>query len=434
MGLAGCAVYSPLPLPTRNDLARAVAPRGVRPLGMNAVATLAVLNNPQLRAARAQMHIARAQAFAAGLLPDPQLTYSGDFVMDHGVGPNDPRYPEFDAYGLGLSVDVQALLTHSSNKAAARAAFDQARLNLLWQEWQIVAQARTLYVQQSIAAERVAFLAEAEKVYAQAYARSRQALAAGNVTLEQTSADLSLLLNVRTELGTARRNLIEARQALRSLLGVAPEVKLPLMPLGTPRMLDRAAVRGAAARLARTRPDLRALQAGYRAQEQSVRTAILSQFPNFTLGITRARDVSNVHTTGFGATLTLPIFNRGRGEIAIQRATRAELHAAYQSRLDEAQAQIWRLWNEIEQLQGESRELDQQLPHLKTTVASAERAYDQGDFPAASYLTLVDSYLTAQATQAQLMQNIWTDTIALATVLGTQVEPAVRSARLAERG
>ena len=45
------------------------------------------------------------------------------------------------------------------------------------------------------------------------------------------------------------------------------------------------------------------------------------------------------------------------------------------------------------------------------------------EFPAASYLTLVGSYLAAQELHATLTQNLWSDSIALATVLGTQVQP-----------
>lgn len=401
---------------------------------MNAVATLAVINNPGLRAARAKLHVAQAQAFAAGLLPDPQLSFSRDYVMDHVVSRSDPRYPEFNAWGLGLSIDLQALLTHASRKAVGEASLDQSRLELLWQEWQTVAQARTLYVQQSLAGERTAFLGRAERVYARAYARSQRALAAGNLTLEQTSADQSVLLNVRAQLGAAERSLTQAQQGLRTLLGVAPEVTLPLRPLARPALLDRAVVRDAARRIASTRPDLLALKEGYRAQEERVRVAILSQFPNFNLGITRARDVSDVHTTGFGVSMTLPVFSRGRGPIAIQRATRGQLRAEYQARLDQAEGQIWQLWDEIGELDGERRALEGELPGLEAAVASAERAYEQGDYSAASYLTLVDSYLAAEAARADVLQNMWTDSIALATVLGIEVQPAVPAAQLARRG
>ena len=345
------------------------------------------------------MHVAQAQAFAAGLLPDPQFSYTADHPTDSVISSTDPRYPEYNAYGLGLTVDLQTLLTHSSMRAAANAAYQQARLDLLWQEWQTVAEARTLYVQQSLAAARQAFLAPAEHTYMLAAEHSQRALAAGNVTLEQTSADTALLLDARTLLGTADRSLLQAQQGLRALLGIKPDVSLPLLPLTAPTIPDRAEVQAAAARLPQLRPDLQALQAGYRNQEALVRTAVLSQFPNISVGVTRARDTSNVHTTGVGVTLTLPLFDRGRGNIGIQRATRERLRAEYQARLDQAVGNVWQVWNEIEQLDGQLRDLDQRLPGVQSTVERARRAYEAGEFPAASYLGLVSSYLTAQGTR-----------------------------------
>jgi outer membrane protein, heavy metal efflux system len=50
------------------------------------VQTLAVVNNPELRLDRADLKIARAQAFAAGLIPDPQVALSSDGALQVVVG------------------------------------------------------------------------------------------------------------------------------------------------------------------------------------------------------------------------------------------------------------------------------------------------------------------------------------------------------------
>lgn len=421
----GCASYSALPLPPSNDLASGVTPAPAPALDMDAVATLAVLNGPELKAARAGLHVSQAQAFAAGLLPDPQFSYTADHPTDGVILPSDPRYPEYNAYGLGLTLDLQALLTHSSAHAAANASYEQARLDLLWQEWQTVAEARTLYTQQAIAADRQAYLAPAEQIYAQAAGHSQRALAAGNVTTEQASTDRAVLIDIQAQLGAATRSLLTAQQGLRTLLGVQPDVSVPLQALGAPPVPDRATVAAGVARAAQIRPDLRALQAGYRAQEEQLRVAILQQFPDISLGVTRARDVSDVHTIGLGVSLTLPIFDRGRGRVAIQRATRAQLRAEYQARLDQAVGDAWQLWNEMQQLSRQLAGLEQRLPGLEASVQAARGAYQRQEFPTADYFTLVSSYLGAKATQYDLLQDLWSDSIALSTLLGTQIPPAV---------
>lgn len=424
LACGGCAIYAPLPLPQHDDLAAAAA-GGAEPLGMDAVATLAVLNNPDLKAARAQARIAEAQAFAAGLLPDPQFSYSADHPTDH-VGAADPRYPLYNAYGLGLNLDLQTLLTHSSARASADAAREQARLELLWQEWQVVAEARRLYVALSVTAERQDFLSDSEAAYVAQSSRAQRALEAGDVALDQANGDLSALSDVRTLRGAAQRTALQADQGLHSLLGIKPQAPLVLRPVPAPAVPSPGELEAALQRLPDARPDLEALAAGYRSEEALLRKAVLSQFPNITVGVIRARDASNVHSTGIGVNLTLPLFDRGRGEIAIQSATREQLHAEYQARLDQAVGDAWQLWREISQLQGELTELDARLPHLRSTVETAQRAYLAGDFASAAYLTLLNSYLSARAAHFELTQSLWADSIALATELGTQIQPATR--------
>lgn len=404
----------------------------VSALDLDQVATLAVLNNPELKAARATLHVAQAQAFAAGLLPDPQFSWSIDHPTDHVSSAQDPRYPEYNAFGLGLSMDLQALLTHSSARAAADASYRQAQLELLWQEWQTVAQARTLYVQLYVATQRHAFLLRAEQVYGSAASHSQHALESGDVALDQAGGDVAVLTDIDHQLGAAARSRLQADQDLHLLLGVKPGVALALQSLAAPSLPTRPEIDAAMARLPVARPDLRALQAGYQSQEATVRKAVLSQFPNVSLGFTHARDVSNVHTNGLGVNLTLPIFDRGRGEIAIQRATREQLRSEYQARLDQAASDTWLLSNLIEQIHAELDALHLRLPQLQSTADTARSAYQAGDFSAATYLTLLNAYLAAQGAECDLTESLWTNLIALATMMGTQVEPAGAAAAVAD--
>ena len=414
VALCGCESYSRLPLPEEPDLAAAT---NVQPLDMDGVATIAVLNNPDLKAARVKTQVAEAQAFAAGLLPDPQLSAAFEHPTDHGGD-------LIDAYGLGLSLDLQALLTQSNKSAAANAARDQARLELLWQEWQTVAQARTLYVVGVIGAQKRQVLVAAEQAYAAQAQRSGRALQSGDVTLDQSGVDVALLTDVRIQMGTAQRTAQQADHALRALLGLAPDVAVQLQPLPAPVVPERAAVEGAVAQLSRLRPDLRALQAGYEGQEQLLHKAVLSQFPNISVGFTKARDTSDVHTIGLGVTLNLPLFDRGRGEIAVQRATRDQLRAEYQARLDLATADAWQLWDEMTQLQLEIQDIEADMPRLRATIKNAGAAYHAGDLGVAPYFTMQNAFLTSTTALFDLRQSLWSDVVALSTVLGTQIQRA----------
>lgn len=431
LALAGCAIYKPLPLPKHDNLAAALPGRATRtasapaPLDMDQVATLAVLNNPDLKTARATLGVAAAQAFAAGILPNPRINLSSDRPLDRVNAPADPRYPEYRAYGIGLSVDLRALLTHHSQYEAARAQLSQARAELLWREWQTVAEARLLYVAQQLGERRRALFEPAAKLYAKTAARSRRALLEGNLARDQADADQALMLTVRAQADAAARSAAQSRSALRALLGLRPGVRVPLRALGAPKVPNRTALLAAVRALPVRRPDLRALRAGYRGQEAEVRIAVLSQFPNIVIGFDRQRDFSDVHSLGGTVSFDLPIFDRGQGAIAIQRATRAQLRAAYQARLDQATTDVWQLWHEMRALHAELALIDRRLPRLRRSLAEARRAYRAGSYPAASYSTLVGAYLGAAGNRYDLLQNLWSDSIALATLTGAPIEPAV---------
>lgn len=422
-GMTGCAHYSPEALPEKPDDTGAASARVLEraPLDIDAVATLAVLNNPDLNAARARMRVSAAQAFAAGILPEPQMGASLDVPYDNVTSPRDPRYPEYRAYGFTLGVDLQALLTHSSRRASADAAYRQARQEMLWKEWQTIAQARALYVTRSLAEQRHALLLPAAEQYQLEAARSQRALDRHDRTLDDAGADEAALAAIRTQLGTADRDASQAQNSLRLLLGLGPDEPVPLKPLAGIVLPDRAEIAAAADRLAAMRPDLRALQEGYRSAEAQLRTAVLSQFPNVVLGYSRTRDVSDVHSNGGLLSFNLPIFDAARGDIAIQRATREELRAEYLARLDQARADIWSLWDDIVSLRTRLAELELELPILERGAANSRRGFAQGTVPAASYFVAVNALLTAQANRFDLQQALWDDAISLATLTGIEV-------------
>jgi hypothetical protein len=99
ISLGACATYAPSELAKGPNLAASperltVDLSKLRPTPLKAhkfdpsdgldpteVAILAALNNPNLRAQRAAADVA-AQAFAAGPLPDPQVTFSLDFPVN----------------------------------------------------------------------------------------------------------------------------------------------------------------------------------------------------------------------------------------------------------------------------------------------------------------------------------------------------------------
>jgi outer membrane protein, multidrug efflux system len=424
LAAAGCTTYAPVPLPTTVDLAPAL-PMGTPPtLDMNSVAAVALIDNPDLRAARQKAKVSDAQLYAAGILPNPQLDSNLDIPTNQG--------PEAgNGFGFGLTYDIQALITQPARLASASAARDQAQLDLLWQEWQTVAQARLLYTQRINAAEKQSLYSAISAQYSAQSMRTSQALQRGDVTFDESGVDLAALLDAQSQLSAVERAASQADYSLRTLLGLTPQVAIPLQPIDVPPIPDRTALEAALAKVAEVRPDLRALQDGYRSQEQTVREAVLAQFPSLSLGITRASDTPGdrsdvghtVHWVSLGATLNLPLFDRNQGVIAVQRATRAQLRAEYQARLDQATGDAWRLWAEMQELDAAMKDVEARLPDLQAGADNAQRAYLAGNLPALTYVTLEGALVARQVELSDYKQALWSDAIALSSIIGTQVEP-----------
>jgi len=405
--LAACATYRPAPLATapnlRTRLANldvdvsqlrleplrsvAIDPRsGLTPLD---VAVLAVLNDPDLKSKRAALGVADAQVFAAGLLPDPQVTANLDQPI---AGPD-----THTAYGVSPSYDLAGLLASITNRRAARDSARQVRLDLLWAEWSAAQQARGLAETALANESRAAFLSEILAAAADRSQRSQQALAHGDVTAQTAAADLAAKLDVQAQLDATRQAALKARRDLNALLGLDASVSLPLIEAPTPAPADPAQMRRDLALLPTRRPDLLALQAGYGAQDAKLRQAIVAQFPLTQIAVAYARDPTPTTTVGLSAVLALPIFNGHRGDVKIAEATREQLRADYQARLDQADAQVKDAAATLVSAEAQASTLRADLPRLEAMLGPAPAALARGDIDSQAYLGLLQAVINKRA-------------------------------------
>ncbi len=416
--LSACASYSPLPLPEASPLAVSLSSLQVKAsqlrtdtqslyplnfsdgLDLTEIAMLAVLMNPELRAQRARLGVARAQAFAAGVLPDPQLASSLDHPADGGVA-------LVDAWSLGLSYDLGSLINRQARLDAEQSVQMQVQLEVLWQEWQVIQRAQTLAVRYKLEARRLALLKSMRSLYADRFKKSRRALAEGNVTMDNNGIDLTALLDSLSQLSQLEQTHNQTRHALGLLLGLQSNIEFAIAELPPEKNLDTVLLRRQLKRLPELRPDLLALKAGYQAQESRIRAAILAQFPSFNLGVSRARDTGNVYTNGFNIGLSLPLFNGNKGVIAVERATREQLYQEYQVRRAQADDDIARLLDLQTIISRQRDSLMQYLPTLESIVMRARKAYQRGDLNALTFLSLESTWLNKRLEAISLLQNQW---------------------------
>ncbi len=435
VALSGCARYTPLPLAQGRTTAASMAELdnpGVRmdgALSVADVAALAVANNPDLAAARAQRGVAQAQVFQAGLLANPVVTAS---LLPLAAGPagagpvgGGPAGSSTIGWNAGLSYDVRSLVTRGARREAARQNMRSLDANLLWQEWQTIAQARLLAVD-IIDGDRVlALLARTRSLAISRASAVRAALAAGNATLATAAPDVSAEQAATGAYDDQTRLQATRRHQLAALLGLSPDAPLALAQRADLPDVSQAGTRMAMATLADRRPDLAALRYGYAAQDAKLRVAILSQFPNITFGVVGGSDNSNIRNVGPQIGLDLPIFDHNQGGIAVERATRVQLHAEYAARLAQASGAVQAGEQEIALLRRQIAADAAGLPEMRRDAQSAEAARKAGNLDERSALDLIGAYLAKEQLIATLEQSLDEQMVALATLTGAGLPPLV---------
>lgn len=435
--LSACTTYTPIKLPTIANMPKSSDAIVVQPAQLpfgslrnhvfnpadgfdgDELAMLAVANNPQIRQTRDSLGVMRAQAFAAGLLPDPQLGITADHPTNGGVG-------TMNAFNFNLSYDLNALLLRSSRKNAAN--FDTERINmeLLWLEWQVVSQAKLLFTRLTAQDALMQQLQAARNLWMQRYQASQRSMAAGNVTLDSTGADFIALQNTERQINELERSFVQNRASLNGLLGLAATAQVVLVGEVHPAVLDAPAVFANIENRMTMRPDLQALKAGYQSQEEKYRGAVLAQFPALNVGVTRARDTAGLYTMGFGLSLSLPIFNRNRGNIAIEQATRKKLFNEYQNRLNSAHSEIALAVENLPLLQKQLQHTQQGVEALQQLAQRADVAYQAGNLAGPDYVRLQIGLLDKKTEAINLAEALMEQRIALETLLGPDL-PELRS-------
>ncbi|MGO4409277.1 MULTISPECIES: TolC family protein [unclassified Brevundimonas] len=394
-----------LAAPTTIDLDAALTPEQ---LGL-----VAVIANPELQAQRMHLGVTQAQVFNAGLLPDPQFSFSLDRPLgDGGL---------VDAVAAGLGMDLSALYARSGKLRAAQATREQARLDLAWREWQVAGTAR-LQAARIQGLEQSLELARRSSALADsALERTLRAVARGDLSAGDLEARRLAAADAGDRVRTLERDLEAARFELNAALGLSPDYRIALAKGAA---VHPAAPDGPAltARAYAGRLDLAALRAGYKAQDANLRSALLLQYPRLNLSLNAARDTSAVRTYGFGVGFDLPLWNRNRGAIAVEEATREQLRAEYEARLFTLRSEISTLIGAYAIGLKQRDDLAAQVAPLRRTVEAFERAGARGDIAPVAAETARQTLTDKEIALAALDQALNEQWAALELAAGTVLQ------------
>ncbi len=397
----------------------------------------ALAQNPQITAAQQTVAAAQQGVAAAhtGLAPTVSLTGNGNFgtssattVTSSGVTQVLPG-PQ----GTGSVSFVGTLPLFDSGRTSAGVASAEAALAgaeaALRQTRQTVAiQTATAFFNvlsaEGLTTVRQAQLKQAQDQLALAQAQVRAGVAA-QADVVQVQAQVALaqvnLLSAQAGIGTGKASL----QALLAA-DVAAPVEVQALPAAPPVTITaEAALQQALA----NRPEIASAQAQVQSAQAGLELARVNAGPQFTVGLNTAytplstsSSISNSVSYGVGGTLSLPLFDAGKGQDQIRQA---------QAQLASAQAQLTSAQLSVRQDAYQAYLGAVQAAANMTATEAARAAADQalavaqGRYRAG--VTTILEVTTAQANAAQAESNavtaVYTYETALATLLHAEGLP-----------
>jgi outer membrane protein TolC len=267
-------------------------------------------------------------------------------------------------------------------------------------------------------------IGDAQELLEERYARSNRALQQGDVDMTAVVPDISALSDLEKTLADLDRTLQSKEHDLNALLGLDPDYTLILTNNVEVPAIPPAEIQRLIGELPRRRPDLIALQLGYRSQEAKLRAAVLGQFPALVFGGTGASDTSRVLSAGPSIQIDLPIFNRNQGNIAIETATRQKLFDEFNSRNSAATIEVKASLSESVLLERQLAQLNQKLAENTRTATFAESAFRSGNIDERSYVDLAMTRISKQQEVIATEQLLYEHRVAVAALLGAGL-PAV---------
>lgn len=434
MELQGCASYSPKPLkqekpladirnleiPVENIRINHLKPHKFDPedgFDIIEIATIALVNNPNLKVVRNDIKIAEAQLFETGLIPDPQISMSIDHPINVGSSYK-------NAFNAGINYDLRWLITRSTSIKISENNLKKINLNVLWQEWQTVQQAKLLFIKIITKEELLEYLKSYRVVINRLSQIDTKALDAGNIRLDTALANYYLLENLDSKIKSLERDIDKDRKELNILLGIDTNLELNLKNNLTIPNFNWEKIKQSSKQISERRPDLLALKFGYDAQENRLRLSILEQFPAFSISLTNASDTSGIKTVGFSISITLPIFNRNQGKIKIEEATRDKLYDEYQARLISSYGQIESIVNQLKLSIDRYDQVNKTIEDMITKLNIAESALNRGNLDLQSYVNLyilaLDRYIEINSLKQYILESCIALELLLSDSLCTQ--------------
>ncbi len=279
-----------------------------KPLGAEDAVQVALLNNPGLQAAYAELGVAGGDLLST-VLPNPRLSYlrarhDGEYKIE-----------------TVLSFNILSLVTVPMAMQAQQYRFAQAKLQAAEEALRVAGDTRKAYFRTLVARQAAAYMEQVKDTAEASAELARRMAAVGNLSKLDRLRQQAFYAEATAQLAGARQAAAAERERLIRLMGLwgaqtqfELPARMPELPKA-PRELPNAEALAMAERL-----DVQAARADADALARSLGLARVTRFTDeFELGIARVREDPEPTKKGYEIGVPIPLFDWGTG-----RVTRAE--------------------------------------------------------------------------------------------------------------
>lgn len=277
-----------------------------QPLTVDAAVRVALLNNPGLKAALADLGVAESELVQSGRLGNPgfsfgRIGHGGEYEIERSV-----------------SFDLAGLLTMPARVKIEKRRFEQAKLSAAAQAVKLAADTRRAYFTAVAAAQSAAF---SEQVRGAAEASSELATRmrrAGTWSTLDQARERAFYDDALTSHARARHEAVASREQLARLLGLWGEQLRFALPDRLPELPDAPREPANAERDAlEQRLDVLQARRDAEATASSLGLTRSTRFLNvFELGYQNKSNAGQPRENGYEVALELPLFDWGGARVA----------------------------------------------------------------------------------------------------------------------
>lgn len=351
--------------------------------------SIALWNNAALGELLAQLGISRAQLYDAGLIADPQL------VVFFPVGPKQLEFTAFQA--------VDEIWLRPIRRRAAELDLCQLSKVMIQNGLNTARDVKVAHANLLLAQARMKLTEEGHQLRESIQSLAEKRLDAGDISdLEATTTQIDALTAKATAAASVH-DVVVGKERLRTLMGVGLPVE-DIRAIRDPNRLENVAEKESVVAMAWSmRPDLRAIEIRRAAACRRLELA-KKQFMRIEGGYDANSDGEQGFESGPAMRLTLPVFNKNRGQISIAQALVKQIDKQYFALKDQIELEVRTAMTQWDQSREQVNLFDVEiLPTLQEAQELSQRNYEDGGVPYFLVLQTTTQFVDAQLRRADAM-------------------------------